>query len=1657
MPIKIIKIIAKVLLYTSLTLVLLLLLIGFTIQIPSVQTYIVKQATGFVTNKTHTKVQLDYIRISFPKSIVLEGLFVEDVTHDTLLSLNKLLVDVNMLSLFNKNLNINNLELTGATVKLKRSLPDSTFNFQFLIDAFAGPKDTVVVVEKEKSGKPFKISLSDLILDDVRFLLHDDVIGSELNTKIGLLKLEVNEINLDRMLFDVNEILLQNSYATFDIYKPSNPNTTIDTTTTLLPYLNVNNITISKCGFVFTNKPQQSNFDFSIERLIALPKTINLNNSLIEVNSISLQKPVVKIAMRSSDNEKAKNDVEVDTSSSNWQIKVGKTSLVDGYFKMDFTNAPKSKSGIDYKHLFAQQIHVKAEDLAYSTALIKGNIKQVSLNEQCGLVLKKLSTRFEYDNHHAELANLHLETPRTTISNYVAIKYKSIEDIGKNLGNLDLNIRLNKTKVYLGDVIYFAPQLINQPPFNGNADKTIAISTNIKGKLNDLDINNFMLTAGNKTAIQLAGRINGLPNIDKTNFAIKVNTLISSKKDIEDLVGKNIIPNQINLPDQFKAKVNYVGSISNFTSDVDLSTSQGDALVQAAINTNKQHESFDVQLKTTKLDLGYLLKNKTLGNTTANIKAKGTSFTPENMVADANINITSVYLNKYTYSNITATANANNGIIKTNLAIADKNVILNLNAGANINKTIDTLVATIDLKGANLKAIGLSSDDLRAIGQVKINVESFNPETMNAYVGIGGLIIASPTFKQRFDSITLSTQNKTGKHTLDIKSEIITANYDGNVAITNLTELLQKHIAYYINPNNTLPKVQNQAFKLIAEVKPHPIINQLILPALTEFRGIKINADYSASNYNLQVKINSPQLVYSGIAVKKIAINTTSNNKQLSYSLNTESIKSGNINLPQTIIEGSAASGVITNSTRIVEKDSGNRLVIVNEVKLTNASTKISIKNGEITLANTAWKVPTDNYVLITDKGININNLNLTKGANKLSIQSANKNPNAPLNIKFDDFSIADLSKIIENDTAFVRGNLHGVFSIEKFTPFAFTADMGIDNVSLKNIEIGDVKINANNTQNDKYEAKLVLSGKQNNATASGYLQQDNIVFDVQLKQISMQTIEAFVPSQISKSSGFLSGKLSVSGKTKSPEINGKLTFNQALLTLVAINNKIKIDNQSILLDNKGIHFNDFLVKDELNQPLVVDGDVFTSNFSDIKFNLDVQTKNFTVINTTARNNKVYYGKMKVNSQIKIRGNQNLPVIDAQIKLIEGSAFTFVVQQGDLSTDIGADIVQVIDKDTNVFMKFADSSLLRTSTFKGIVLNANVEVDKHTKFTVIIDTESGDKLVVEGDAILAFGIDQSGKISLVGTYTLNDGSYRASFQKVITREFMIKQGSTITWAGDPLEASIDITTLYEKKSTSLDLLAAEIQGMSENERNAYRKLLEFQINLMIKGELLRPEISFLISLSDRDKNAFGGVVDAKLTSINNDPNELNKQVFAFLILNKFLPPGNTNSVAASGTSNFTRNSVNQFLSDQLNTLSGKYIKGGELNVNIQSNDEYSNTGATQKNTDLEINYKQQLFNEKLSVQVGSNVNMNDNTTKSTTQQNITGDIVVEYKITDDGRYRFKAFRENNYEGLIDGMLYKTGVGIMYSRDYNKLSELLSAPKKEKEINIKKEK
>src|SRR5665647_1200153 len=84
----------KVIAWVAVSLVLIFILIAVLIQIPAIQTKIVHYATSFVSNKTHTKVEIKHVSISFPKSVVIEGLYLEDLKKDTLLYSEKAKVNI---------------------------------------------------------------------------------------------------------------------------------------------------------------------------------------------------------------------------------------------------------------------------------------------------------------------------------------------------------------------------------------------------------------------------------------------------------------------------------------------------------------------------------------------------------------------------------------------------------------------------------------------------------------------------------------------------------------------------------------------------------------------------------------------------------------------------------------------------------------------------------------------------------------------------------------------------------------------------------------------------------------------------------------------------------------------------------------------------------------------------------------------------------------------------------------------------------------------------------------------------------------------------------------------------------------------------------------------------------------------------------------------------------------------------------------------------------------------------------------------------------------------------------------------------------------------------------------------------------------------------
>jgi len=417
---------------------------------------------------------------------------------------------------------------------------------------------------------------------------------------------------------------------------------------------------------------------------------------------------------------------------------------------------------------------------------------------------------------------------------------------------------------------------------------------------------------------------------------------------------------------------------------------------------------------------------------------------------------------------------------------------------------------------------------------------------------------------------------------------------------------------------------------------------------------------------------------------------------------------------------------------------------------------------------------------------------------------------------------------------------------------------------------------------------------------------------------------------------------------------------------------------------------------------------------------------------------------MIVDSKINVSGPMSLPVVNARVTMKKGSNFTFSVPEDKLTTDKGEDVVEFDNSlKFNPILYRGEKKGGQTTGMSGFDLSSIIEIDQEATLRLLMDPASTDSLVVKGEAALSFTMDQSGKMSLTGAYNLNDGSYLVSLESVIKKKFAIKSGSTIIWNGDPLDADISIDAVYTVRASPYDLVADQISGLSDVDKGGYKQRYPFLVLLKLRGEILHPVISFEIQLSPEDKGILGGAVNQKLNMLNEDESALNKQVFALLVLGRFVQENPFQTEAAGGTSTLIRSTVGKFLSAQLNQLSSKVLPGVELNFDIQSYDDYQ-TGEAKGRTQVEIGVKKQLFNERLSVQLGGTVDVEGDQAKQNSASDITGDVTVEYKLNKDGTFRMKGFRHNQYEGAIEGQLVETGVGMVYVRDFNRWSRLFKS-------------
>ena len=211
---------------------------------------------------------------------------------------------------------------------------------------------------------------------------------------------------------------------------------------------------------------------------------------------------------------------------------------------------------------------------------------------------------------------------------------------------------------------------------------------------------------------------------------------------------------------------------------------------------------------------------------------------------------------------------------------------------------------------------------------------------------------------------------------------------------------------------------------------------------------------------------------------------------------------------------------------------------------------------------------------------------------------------------------------------------------------------------------------------------------------------------------------------------------------------------------------------------------------------------------------------------------------------------------------------------------------------------------------------------------------------------------------------------------------------------------------------------------------------------------MKPQITFDIILpSDKNYNVSNDIISTvqnKLIQVRQDPGEMNKQVFALLLLNRFVGenPFDNGAGGSLNASTFAMQSVSRLLTEQLNALTQNLIEGVDINFDVATTQDYT-TGNQQNRTDLNVGISKHLLSDRLTVTVGSDFELQGPQPASNRQQNFAGDISINYKLSKDGKYMLRAYRKNDYTDIIEGYVIETGIGFIISVDYNKFKELFT--------------
>ena len=1352
------------------------------------------------------------------------------------------------------------------------------------------------------------------------------------------------------------------------------------------------------------------------------------------------------------------------TKSAPFDFRIAAIGLRNGQFILDKADEPRQPHygrSVDYAHMQVDSIYADISQLRLGDTLalqIRG-LRAVETPSQTHL--RELTALMHYGPHFWQFDGLRLAVGRSQLSNYLRFDYRIFGNFSDFNDSMKVTTRLHRAQVFSSDIAKFAPAL-------ATLNESIILSGDATGYVRDFKIANLDVRYGRGThLVARRAAATNLPHYKESFLDLR---LLPSQVLTSDLA--HWLPKDANTLVQRLGRVQlngqFLGFYNDFVADASFNTALGQVATDLNLKTKTDfsHASYSGHVRSTDFQLGKFIGNQdVIRDVTVDGQVSGVGFVPPIARGHAQATVARVWLNGYRYRNLALNGDFQGRAFAGHLSADDPNLRLTADGRIDLDRAHQDISVRAKVARADLGALGLLGTPLVVATTADVQIRGVQLDSLlgHAYLRHSRFVLNGR--RLTLDTLdVVSTRSRRNERQVSLRSEALNASAAGTFSTAAVVQDIQTLVAEYrlnfeSNAAATAAYYQRKRQRPLAtyEVdflvklkRANPVI-QLFMPELAVADGSRFDGSFRSGETSIfQFGGHLDSLRYGPVFTVDNNLDfTTSKLPYRPEVLAQASVTSAAQELPTLgstngfVLEGVWDQQKINFSTSLAQTGTTNRAAINGSLAFLPRAVEVVFRQSGVHILDKEWTIAADNSVRISDYGraFDVKNLTLSNGPQFIGAQGF-ISPDAskpPLQLTIRDFQLATLNGLSSQKLGGrlnATGTVHGVYG-----PLALSTTLAVDTLTYQGTLIGQVKgTGAWDDRLGRLGVDLDVAREgQSVLTVGGYVapgstdQQLNLTGT--LNDAPVVLAQPFLGSLMRDLGGTGRGTLWLTGQFGAPNLVGAVDVSSGRFTFGYLGTTYTFaDRISFTLND--ISFHNIKLRDPLGNQGVVDGVVTHHQFQDMRLSIAANFRKMQVLNTTRRDNDLYFGTAYATGTARVTG----PTDDLSI----------VVQAtSEAGTRLSLPLDNAAKAQKASYIKFVNHNVADTVRTKkipiaatdkvdlsGIKLDFNLTVTPDAYLEILLDESTGD--VIRGTATgqLRLNIDTRGDFNMYGQVEIVRGAYNFTLQGLVNKEFVVRPGGIISWNGDPLAGEMNVTATYTQR-TSL----APVLGGSSNSA----AVVPVTAVMNLTGPLLLPAIKLGLEFNDAPGTLQGDLASFT-TALRNDEQELNRQVFSLLVFKQLAPVGAFTQLSIRGQDNTVQNSLGQVLSTQLGLLTSQIDQNLEIDFNING------LTASQLQA-LQVRLSYSLLGGRLRVTreggftsnagLAASGNTSSTLANSSGQASLLGDLSLEYYLRPDGKFRAKLRYETTPRDLETINQPRAGLSLLHTEQFDSFGELFS--------------